>query len=460
MNLTVIGGGSSQWMTGLMRDVYLMDVPGGEIRLIDPIADRVEPVADMLRTFNRLRDKAYEIAVVPTADRSARRDALKNSDFVMTTFSPGSMDAFFNDLEIPIKYGIRQPVSMTVGPCGISAAIRTVPVAHEIVEDMEAVCPQAVLLNVTNPMSTVTRAMNMAAETVPIISMCHEFNCAQIFFHNVLGLPQPDNMALSDYFYTWLPDQGFDYVVAGLNHFIWLIKATLKGEDVLPKFRAFARERCLAYEEGQMKHDFTCTRGAKAALCDTFGFLPLAGDRHLVEFWPSLCNPRNGFGMCYSLRKTTVAERRNGMRDALDKIQRIIRGEEPLDWHRGNEEMTNIMDAIMAPRAITTILNTPNTGQITNMPRDVVVETFATVSPQGIQPTPSGDLPGPIGSLCRLHADVHELTVRAGLTGSRDLLVQALALDPLSGGGDFSEMGKMADELLAANKEWLPRFHT
>ena len=119
MILTVIGGGSSQWMKSLMRDVYLLDeVDSGEIRLVDPKREHVEAVARMLETFNRMRNKDYQISV--TDDRRA---ALKGADFVMTTFSPGSMDAFYNDLEIPIKYGIRIPVSMTVGPPGISAAL-------------------------------------------------------------------------------------------------------------------------------------------------------------------------------------------------------------------------------------------------------------------------------------------------------------------------------------------------
>lgn len=109
MILTVIGGGSSQWMKSLMRDVYLLDeVDGGEIRLVDPKRENVEAEARMLDTFNQVRNKAHVISV--TDDR---KEALKNADFVMTTFGPGSMDAFYHDLEIPIKYGFRISVSMT-----------------------------------------------------------------------------------------------------------------------------------------------------------------------------------------------------------------------------------------------------------------------------------------------------------------------------------------------------------
>lgn len=137
MILTVIGGGSSQWMKSLMRDVYLLDcVDDGEIRLVDLKRGAVDAVARMLESFNRVRGKSYKISVF-----TDRREALRGTDFVMATFSPGSMDAFHNDLEIPVKYGIRIPVSMTVGPSGVSAALRTAPVAYEIVEDMENFVP-------------------------------------------------------------------------------------------------------------------------------------------------------------------------------------------------------------------------------------------------------------------------------------------------------------------------------
>ena len=127
IRLCVIGGGSVNWMRGLMKDVYTLNgVEGGEIRLVDPNTEHVTSVKNMLLKFNELTDKNFEVSVVE--DRKA---ALAGCDFVLTTFSPGAMDAFFNDLEIPVKYGVRLPVSMTCGVSGISAADST-----EIVEDM------------------------------------------------------------------------------------------------------------------------------------------------------------------------------------------------------------------------------------------------------------------------------------------------------------------------------------
>lgn len=461
MILTVIGGGSTNWMPGLMRDVYLIDeVDEGEIRLVDPRADRTAAIADMLRVFNQVRKKNYKISVVPD-----RREALNGANFVMTTFSPGSMDAFWNDLEIPIKYGIRLPVSMTVGIPGLSAAIRTVPIAYEIVHDMEDMCPGAWLLNVTNPMSTVVRAMNMAANSTKVIGMCHEFHAFDQYMGPMLGLYRPEGMHVTEYLYKWLPAQGFEYTVAGINHLIWLTKANLNGADVLPTVRQYCADHLKVIDErrkeqntGQVPDPWHNAGAVKLALCRQFGYLPLPGDRHLVEYFPSLCNLRNGFGMKYGVLKTTVDARRLGAQQDLDFIRNVAAGEETVSWNRSGEEMTQIMRAIIGKSSTQAIVNAPNKGQITNMPDDVIVETLADVSDKGVKPRISGDLPGAAGTWCRLYADIHELTVQAALNGDRSLLIEAMSLDPSNAGADFSEIPDMADELLLANRAWLPRF--
>jgi alpha-galactosidase len=456
MNLTVIGGGSVNWMRHLMVDVYMLDcVDGGEIRLVDPMVEHAEAVAGMLRKFNELRGKDYAISV-----NNDRKAALTGADFVLCTFSPGAMESFYNDLEIPLRYGIRQPVSMTVGPCGTSAAIRACPLAYDLVNEMEEVCPGATLLNVTNPMTAVTQAMNMAATSVRVIGMCHEFHGMR-FLADAWGIPKPDEVPLLDYLYKYLGEQGFEYSMAGINHFIWLVKAELNGKDMIPRIRRFSHDKLKnPGVPGQGDIQKARAKFATHTLCDIFGYLPIVGDRHLIEFLPSLCNQRTGWGMEYGVRKTTVAERIRGKESSLKSINAIAAGTEHVEWNSSGEEMTVIMDAIITGKATCGIMNLPNTGQITNLPERAIVETLADVRDDGsIVPRPVGDMPRSLATLCRNQLDIINMAVEASLNGDRDLLVQAMALDPLTAAASLGQIGDMTDELLYANRHWLNRFY-
>ena len=456
--IAIIGGGSVNWMRVLMKDIYtLRGVEGGEIRLVDPNIPHVTSVKNMAEKFNEVSDKNFEISIVED-----RRAALKDCNYVITTFSPGAMDAFFNDLEIPVKYGVRLPVSMTCGISGMSAALRTVPVAYEITQEMEEVCPGAVLLNVTNPMTAVTRAFNMPAKTVEVFGICHEIHSLARYLGKIFGLHQPADMHISEYLYSWLQKQGFEYTVAGINHYIWMTKASYHGEDALDKIRQYAMEN-EAFEtiadHHQYRNPYENHGQAKLALCRQFGYLPIPGDRHLIEFMSSMCNNQNGFGMDFGVLKTTVDSRRLDKVMQKQEIDRIASGEIPVSFGRSGEEVAGIMQAYIDGAEMVTICNRPNIGQISNLPKDVVVETFVKKEKDGsVTPIPAGDLPRPIHHICYLHSGINEMVVEAALNGDRNLFVEAMSLDPSTGTMDFRKIPQMCDDLLHANKQWLPRF--
>ncbi|MBO4355680.1 MAG: hypothetical protein J5850_02360 [Clostridia bacterium] len=458
IKLAVIGGGSVNWMRGLMRDVYtLKGVDGGEIRLVDPNVPHVTSVKNMLLKFNELTGKTFDVSVVED-----RREAMAGCDFVLTTFSPGAMDAFFNDLEIPVKYGVRLPVSMTCGISGISAALRTVPVAYEITQDMEEVCPGAVLLNVTNPMTAVTKAFNLPAKTVTVYGICHEINALEGLVRRVIGISKPSGMDIGTYLYSYLNEQGFDYAVAGINHYIWLVKANLNGENVLDKFYQYAVEHNSldgTDQSYQATNSYVNNGQAKLALCRQLGYLPIPGDRHLIEFWPSLCNNQTGFGMKYGVLKTTVDSRRLDKVLQKQYIDRIASGEEKVTFNRSGEEIISIMQSYLDKTEMITICNRPNIGQISNLPEGAIVETLVRKEKDGsVTPIPAGELPRPVHHLCYLHTGINEMVVEAALKGDRKLLVEAMSIDPSTGTMNFSDIPQLCDYLLNANKQWLPRF--
>ncbi len=458
IKLAVIGGGSVNWMRGLMRDVYTLEgVDGGKIRLVDPNVPHVTSVKNMLLKFNELTGKSFEVSIVED-----RKEAMTGCDFVLTTFSPGAMDAFFNDLEIPVKYGVRLPVSMTCGISGISAAIRTVPVAYEITQEMEEVCPGAILLNVTNPMTAVTKAFNLPAKTVTVYGICHEINALEGFVRRVLGIGKPAGMDIGTYLYSYLQEQGFEYAVAGINHYIWLVKAKLNGEDVLDKFYQYAVEHETIdgnQPSYQATNPYVNNCQAKLTMCRQFGYLPIPGDRHLIEFWPSLCNNQTGFGMKYGVLKTTVDSRRLDKVLQKQYIDRIASGEEKVSFSRSGEEIISIMQSYLDKSEIVTICNRPNVGQISNLPEGAIVETLVRKEKDGkINPIPAGELPRPIHHLCYLHTGINEMVVEAALNGDRKLLIEAMSIDPSTGTMDFGRIPELVDDLLTANKKWLPRF--
>ena len=459
VNLAIIGAGSVNWMRNIMRDFFLIDeIDGGSIRLVDPKRDYVEAVRDMLVNFCRLKRKDFRIAIFED-----RREALAGADFVVCTFSPGSMDAFWNDLELPNIYGINLPVSMTVGIPGISAAIRTVPVAQEIVQDMEAVCPGAWLLSVTNPMTAVTTAYCQAAKTVHVVGMCHEVHAFPQYAEAILGLAKPEGMDTPTYLYRYLPELGFDYTIAGINHFIWLTKATMNGHDMLPAVREWCQTHtechATAIHHGFAEPPLVNHGAAKLAMCRQFGYLPIAGDRHQVEFWPSLCNVRNGWGRKYGVDKTTVDGRRLGLNASLVTVRRYAAASaEDMPWKSSGEEMCDIIRGLLTNQPVRSIVNMPNRGQITNLPLGAMVENMATITREGIVPENCGEMPGAIGSICRLHLDIIDMVVRAALEGDRRLLVEAMSLDPAGTAADFEDIPRLCDQLLNANRAYLPRF--
>ena len=162
------------------------------------------------------------------------------------------------------------------------------------------------------------RAMNLAAEKTKVIGMCHEFHAFGAYIGPILDLNRPQGMDVLTYLYKWLPEQGLDYTVAGINHFVWLTKAVLNGENVIPRIRKFC-EKNLDFDTDD---PVLKTIGlAKMALCKQFGYMPLAGDRHLVEFYPSLCNIRNGFGMKFNVVKLRWMYEGMQRRTALDTLR-------------------------------------------------------------------------------------------------------------------------------------------
>lgn len=436
--IAFVGGGSYQWGPKIILDVALNEeLRGGSLVLHDING---EALGDLYEWGTRALDVAQ--AGLKLEKTLRLEEALKGADFVVLSISTGGLDATALDLEIPARYGVVQTVGDTVGPGGLFRGLRNIPVVVEIARAMEEYCPDAVLLNLTNPLTVLTRAVSKAT-SIRAVGLCHEL-------FSTLGM-------LSKMFD--LPEEAINVRVAGVNHFIWVTDVSVHGRDVTEEaFRRIsggeARELSLSDAAGDTD-PFTNTWGFRTELCRLYGYLAAAGDRHACEFLPGYLRDEKERERL-DLRVTTVGVRRERLATDRERVRRMIRGEEAIPTGRSREEISDIMAAMWSGEDSVNIVNLPNAGQVRDLPLGVVVETYGALNGTGASGIVFGELPPPIAALVHPHVFNQEAIVQAGLTGDTNLAFRAFLNDPLVGSGPDAR--KMFEEMFEAQREYLPQF--
>ncbi len=431
-----VGGGSYNWTPKLLTDIALSGDLAGTVVLhdIDPSA-----LEDLQRLGRKIMAAAdADIAVEASMDLA---EALRDAEYVAVTITTGGLEAMRRDLDIPLKYGICQSVGDTVGPGGLSRALRNTPVLVDIARTVERVCPDAWLLNLTNPLTTLTRAVTKVTR-VKTMGLCHE----------LLGV----RGAMMRMFDATVED--FEMRVGGINHLIWLLELKIRGHDGFRMIREhMARGRDIPLKPGGgYREPFLDRWRLKLALLDVYGYLPAAGDRHVAEFFPHFLTDATHQGADHGVLLTVIEHREEMVCAAQASVRAWLDGSEPLPLLRSPEELAGIIAAIANGRSTRAIVNLPNRGQIDNLPRGAVVETLAEVGAAGAEPICVGPLPPGVLSTVAPHVVNQEMIVDAALTGDRQLALQALLGDPLV--RDFSSAPRMLDELLQAHSQYLPQF--
>lgn len=453
--IAIVGGGSYQWVPKLLVD--LANTPAlheAEIVLedIDPA-----PLPRMLELVEHIAAvRGIGITGSTTTDL---RVALEGADYVVVSISTGGFEAMNLDLEIPEAYGIKQSVGDSVGPGGIVRALRNIPVFTELAAHMEELCPDAWLLNLTNPMTTISRAVTRES-SITTIGLCHEVTIMQFTLSLLLDAP----------FFEVRP------TVAGVNHLPFITELDVGGDDGLGMVRALierADERggeplAMPFPEGLgheklsegpdwTKGDLLAAHRVKLELFARFGVLPAAGDRHLVEFFPGFLTEESGWGERWGVRLTSIDEREYWARRYRSELDEMLATPEVSSMPSG--EM--VAPIIVCHRESTPgyfPLNLPNHGQVPDLPDDVVVESMGVVDGDGPRGRDVAALPPIMAEYLRRVSTAQELTVEAALTGSRDTVFEAMLADPLAGRLDYDALGRMVDEMLAATSRWLPQF--
>lgn len=431
MRIVIVGGGSRQWGPKLTADILTTpSLTDANIVLQDIDESALGLMGDYCQRINR--EVGASATIETTTDRRA---AVKGADFVAVTISTGGFISMAHDLEIPAAYGVRQSVGDTCGPGGINRSLRNIPVLLDIARDMEDLCPDAWLLNLTNPMTCLTRAINKET-SIKAVGLCHEVVIMSWLVAIALGVPA----------------DALDFTITGVNHLPWITEMRVNGEDGFETLR-----RALA-ERPDDTAWFANEHQLKLAMLDRHGALPGAGDRHVAEFFPSILTEEAEWGKAWGIHLTSIADRERDEAAYRTELQTIIDGDKPVPAWQSGEMVAPIIDSLTTGAHRELPLNLPNRGQAPYLPDDVVVETMCVVDADGIRGRDAIVPPAPCAEWTRRHVAVQELTVDAAVTGDADLVRAAIALDPLGGRVDARAIEAMTTELLAATAEWLPQF--
>ncbi len=449
LKVAYIGGGSRGWAWGFMKDLAMDGQMEGEVSLYDidrSAAERNEIIGNKISAHPGVK-AVWKYTVADTLAQ-----ALTGADFVVISILPATFEEMRSDVHAPEKVGVYQPVGDTVGPGGFMRAMRTIPMMQEIAFAIRDYAPQAWVINYTNPMTLCVRALYEAFPAIKAFGCCHEvFGTQKLLCAMLKEEAGIDNVDRHELYTT----------VTGINHFTWMTSASWKGMDLMPMYRRFAEKyRETGYEEGKddnwMNSYFTSAQKVKFDLFLRYGYIAAAGDRHLAEFVPRWYTWTPETARAWKFSLTPVSWRLEDLKDRMRHSDDLISGKEEINLNTSGEEGHLLLKALLGLGDIVSNVNIPNRGQIPNLPLGAVVETNALFGYDRIQPVMAGDIPQNILPLIARHVYNQENTLRAALDFDRELGFATFMNDPQMSGVSMEDGKPLFDEMLLAQKDWLP----
>lgn len=448
IKIAYIGGGSRGWAWGLMSDLAAADDISGEVALYDIDMEAAEHNVIIGNKFNSVEGgkSKWNYYASKTLD-----EALEGANFVVISILPGTFDEMDSDVHAPEKYGIYQSVGDTSGPGGIVRALRTIPMMQEIAEGVKRCCPEAWVINYTNPMTVSVKALYETFPEIKAFGCCHEVFGTQ----KLLATALEEVCGIKD-----VVREEIKVNVIGINHFTWLTEAKYKDIDLFPIYAKLADEyHATGFVKGKdanwANNHFECSHRIKFDLFRRYGVIAAAGDRHLAEFCPGkwyLESPEKvkewGFGL------TTVAWRKEDLVNRKAKSARIISGEEEVKIVPTGEDGVNQIRALLGIEDMVTNVNIPNVGQIPNLPLGAVVETNAVFRDNSLVPVLAGNVPEAVHGLVARVCDAQQTVVKACMNRDLDLAFKAFVNDPLVTINTV-EAKKLFDEMVANTSEYI-----
>ncbi len=425
VKIAYIGGGSRGWAWGLMSDLVACEDMSGDVYLYDIDLEAAQHNEIIGNKFNSSEGAKshwnYIVSKTP-------KEAYENADFVVISIMPGTFDEMHSDVHTPEKYGIYQSVGDSTGPGGIVRAMRTIPMYEFIAECIKEYCPNAWVINYTNPMTLCTKTLYRVFPEIKAFGCCHE----------VFGTQKLLSKALDDIKgIKGVKREEIKVNPVGVNHFTWLTEAKYKNIDVYPVYKEFVEKYaedgvCEITDTNWLNSGFKTNERVKFDLFRRYGVIAAAGDRHLAEFNDGgeyLKDPETvkawGFGI------TTVDWRKEDLKTRHKQSEERRSPDHKLEIKGTGEEGVEQMRALLGLRDLVTNVNIPNVGQIPNLPLGAVVESNAMFRADEVKPIMAGELPP---SICNLVSRIcREQEAVSDAIAKRDVnaIFEAFAKDPL-----------------------------
>lgn len=433
--ITFIGAGSLLFTRNLVRDILTFpNLRDSTLVVMDIDKERLEFAKNAVQS---IIDKGnYPAKVEATMDR---KEALKDANAVLCTILAGGIHVFRHDIEIPKKYGVDINIGDTRGPAGVFRALRTIPVMLDICRDMEKYCPDAILLNYTNPMAMLCRAMQKKSH-IKVTGLCH----------SVQGT--------AEHLAKWINTSmdHITYVCAGINHQAWFIEYKKDGKDANPLIRKVLEKKEIYIQEIVRNEMFL-----------HLGYYVTESSGHNSEYnwWfrkrPDLIKKYCTYGTGWNPGRYAyiVKEYLKTEKTWKKNIEKWFEKGAPIPLERGYEYAAYIINAYMGGEPYEFNGNVPNTGIITNLPYGVCVEVPVLANKRGFNPIHVGEIPPQCAALNNINIAVEEMAVEAVLTGNPELVFHSIIYDPLTASVlSLAEIRKMVSEMLQKNKNFLPQF--
>ncbi len=419
--ICIIGGGSRLWAISFMKDLALNKEAAGTVVLYDidkEASRRNVEVGNRMLKINNNEGRFHYVA------EDDLETALKGADLVLIVIEPGKTECRYADLVLPEQYGILETVGDTTGPGGLIRARRALPLFFDFARAIKKVCPDAWVINYTNPMTLCTAALYKAFPEIKAFGCCHEV------FHTEDALCR----IVAKEFDVPLPNRRDLRVdITGVNHFTFMTGAWWQGHDLMPIVKRIANDPAtfsdhteIAKQREKEEKWFDCDQLVAFEFMKRFGVLGAAGDRHLSEFVPWFLKEERYLNKLGVVR-TPYSWR---LKNAAEKKAKTFTDEELVAKPSG-EEGVDIMMALLGEKPLKTNMNRPNEGQISYLPKGRIVESLGLIDKDSVTPILSTDPPLAIQELVKRISDEQQIALDAIWEGDDEKLFEAFLMDPL-----------------------------